>query len=209
MAYQELEVKFYVRDLPAVEARLKTLGARLEAERVFEVNLRFDTPDGRLGRASQVVRLRQDSRARLTYKGPSSNSDGAKLRTEIEFEVADFQAARAFLEALGYPVAMAYEKYRTTYVLDDAEVVLDELPYGAFVEVEGLDAETIRRVTSRLGLAWERSAPESYVSLFYGVRARLGLPFSDLTFENFAGRVIDPADLGVQPADEALRGGSA
>lgn len=202
MKDQELEVKFYVCSLPEVESRLQTLGAHLEAQRVFEVNLRFDTPDGRLGRASQVVRLRQDSRARLTYKGPSSNSDGAKLRTEIEFEVSDFQAAQAFIEALGYPVAMAYEKYRTTYALEETEVVLDELPYGSFVEIEGPDAETIRRVAEKLGLAWARSASDSYVALFYGLRARLGLTFNDLTFDNFAGLTIAPADLGVRPADE-------
>ncbi len=40
----ELEVKFYLADLPALEARLQALGARLSQARVHEINLRFDTP---------------------------------------------------------------------------------------------------------------------------------------------------------------------
>jgi adenylate cyclase, class 2 len=198
---QELEVKFYVEDLAAIEARLNSIGAHLEAPRVFEVNLRFDTPDGKLARAAQVIRLRQDSRSRLTYKGPASNDGGARLRPEIEFEVSDFQSAQAFIEALGYQVAMAYEKYRTTYVLEGTEVVLDELPYGNFVEIEGPDSDKIHAIADRLGLAWHRSVQASYVVLFYELRNRLGLVFNDLTFDNFAGRPVTVTELGVQPAD--------
>jgi adenylate cyclase class 2 len=201
MKDQELEVKFFVTSLPAIERRLHALGAELTLPRVFEVNLRFDTPDGDLGRSLRVLRLRQDNVARLTYKGPASGLGGARLRQEIEFEVSDFAAARAFLEGLGYQVAMTYEKYRTAYDLDGAEVSLDQLPYGTFVEVEGPDPGTLQAVTRKLGLDWEATIPASYTVLFEQLTARLNLPFRDLSFSNFEGLLITPIDLGVQPAD--------
>jgi adenylate cyclase class IV len=100
MKDQELEVKFFVTNLPAVEGRLQDLGAHLTLPRVFEVNLRFDTPSNDLSKSLRVLRLRKDAIARLTYKGPASGLGGARLRQELEFEVSDFAVARAFLEAL-------------------------------------------------------------------------------------------------------------
>lgn len=197
----ELEVKFYVQDLPAMERRLQQLGAQLESPRVFEANLRFDTPDSRLSQDAQVLRLRRDQVVRLTFKGPSSFDAGARLRTEIEFEASDFDSAKAFLEALGYRVVMAYEKYRTTYQLGPVEVVLDELPYGNFVEIEGPDSREIRAACNTIGLPLEAAANGSYVSLFDQLCLRLGLDLRDLSFENFANLVITPADLGVTVAD--------
>jgi adenylate cyclase, class 2 len=201
MKDQELEVKFYVTDLSAVEARLQDLGAHLSLPRILEVNLRFDTPDNELGKSLRVLRLRQDAIARLTYKGPASGLGGARLRQELEFEVSDFAVARAFLEALGYQVMMIYEKYRAAYDLDNVEVSLDELPYGTFVEIEGPDPVAIQAVTRQLGLDWGATIPASYTVLFDQVKARLSLPFRDLSFENFKDLLVTPADLGVQPAD--------
>ncbi len=202
MRDQELEIKFYIHNLAAVEAHLQELGAHLEAPRVFENNLRFDTPDGTLARNAQVIRLRQDANMRLTYKGPGRFSDGVRLRPEIEFQVNDFESAKAFLEAIGYQVAMAYEKYRTTYALDRTEVVLDELPYGNFVEIEGPDAATIQAVAEKLGLDWRQGITESYVVLFEQLRRRLELNFRDLTFDNFENLAFTASDLRVVPADQ-------
>lgn len=202
MKDQELEVKFYVTNLSVVENRLQGFGAHLTLPRVFEVNLRFDTPNSDLGKSLRVLRLRQDKIARLTYKGPASGLGGARLRQELEFEVSDFAVARAFLEALGYQVVMIYEKYRAAYDLDGVEISLDELPYGAFVEVEGPDPITIQSVTRKLGLEWETTIPASYSALFDQLKARLDLSFRDLSFESFKDLAVTPADLGVRRADQ-------
>jgi adenylate cyclase class 2 len=119
MKDQELEVKFYISDLGRIERRIQGAGARLSQPRTHEVNLRFDTADGALSSSGQVLRLRRDSEARLTYKGPSEQRAGARLRKEIEFTVSDFDAARALLECLGYRVTMIYEKYRAVYDLGE------------------------------------------------------------------------------------------
>lgn len=201
MKNEELEVKFYVADLLEIEARLRALGAQNVQSRVHEVNLRFDTPDGDLGRGYRVLRLRQDDASRLTYKGPSQYQEGVRARQEIEFSVSDFEAARAFLEALGYVVSMMYEKYRTTYELDGVHITLDEMPYGDFIEIEGPDPKSIRSIQDRLELDWEKRIPESYTTLFEQLRLALRLPFNDLSFANFDGLDISMSVIGIQPAD--------
>ncbi len=201
MRDQELEVKYLLADLAALEKRLQALGARQVAARTHEINLRFDTADGALNKGLQVLRLRRDQAVHLTYKGPATSQQGVRVRTEIEFTVDDFDKAQRFLEALGYQVALMYEKYRTTYTLSGVEILLDELPYGDFVEIEGSDPEAIHRTNDRLGLNWDRRAPESYIALFEAIKARLGFSFRDLSFENFSSLKIAPADLELQPAD--------
>jgi adenylate cyclase class 2 len=201
MQDQELEVKYLLADLPALEKRLQALGARQVAARTHEINLRFDTSDGTLDKSLQVLRLRRDQAVHLTYKGPATSQQGVRVRTEIEFTVDDFGKAQRFLEALGYQVALMYEKYRTTYLLSGVEILLDELPYGDFVEIEGSDPQAIHSVNDRLGLNWDRRAPESYITLFEALKARLGFSFRDLSFENFSSLKIAPTDLELHPAD--------
>lgn len=208
MENQELEVKFYVSNLASFELKLRDLQATLIQPDVLEINLRFDTPTADFSRAGQAIRLRQDTQARLTFKGPSTASGGARLRQEIEFVASNFNQARDFLLALGFQVSMIYEKYRTTYNLGLNHITLDRLPYGNFIEIEGQDADELHRITNELGLSWERRIAESYTVLFARLQTRLGLPFRDLIFDNFSGWVVTPADLGVEPADAVQDGTS-
>ena len=199
---QEIEVKFYLRHPHRLRRILHAAGARKVAARVHEINLRFDFPDGHLTREHRVLRLRRDSRAVLTYKGPSDPQQPVSMRQEIEVVVADFTATRHLLEALGLQVSVMYEKKRTTYALGSVHVMLDEMPYGIFCEIEGPDAESIRRAAETLGLNWDARVTVSYLALFERVRLQHHLDIANLTFEGFAGLEISPADLGVQPADE-------
>jgi len=202
MEYQELELKYYVLDLARIEQHLIALGAVCSQPRTQEINLRFDTPDYSLSNAGKALRLRYDTQARLTYKGPSQSQEGIRLREEIEFVVDNFQAAKTFLIALGYQVSLIYEKYRSGYLLGDVQILLDELPYGQFVEIEGPDPAKILAVNEQLGLNWETRIPESYTILFERLRINMGLSFRDLIFENFQGLGITSANLEIQPADQ-------
>ena len=198
---KEIEVKFYLADLPRLQQRLEALGAACEQPRVYEANLRFDTPDRSLSRSLRALRLRMDTAARMTYKGPPQEDAGARLRQELEFTVSDFDMARALLEALGYQVIVMYEKYRATYRLGELLVTLDEMPFGTFAEIEGPGGETIQEAARQLGLDWERRMLDSYLVIFDQLKVRMGLSFKDLSFENFQGLTIPPEALGATPAD--------
>lgn len=198
---QETEAKFYVQDLGRIKTQLEQVNAHLIQERVLETNMRFDLPGARLLAEGRVVRLRRDTQARLTYKSAGNNDQGVLSREEIEFVVEDFEKAQRFLEALGYQKLFYYEKYRTTYELSETLVMLDELPYGTFVEIEGKTTQFIRMVADRLKLNWNTAVAMSYSALFERLRTRLGLPFQDLSFENFAGLNVEAVELGIQAAD--------
>ncbi len=180
---QEQEVKFFLANRPALEQRLRGKGAQLLHPRTLEINLRFDTPEGALARARQVLRLRQDENVRLTFKGPMQPGQKVSVRQEIEFQASSFENAKAFLEALGYQVSIRYDKYRTTYRLGAVEVTLDELPYADFVELEGPDSEAIQAVANALELNWEARSLDSYLGLFAVLRQNQSLPAQNLTFE--------------------------
>ncbi len=198
---QEIEAKFYVKDLKQIEARLHDLKARLKQPRIHETNIRFDTPNQDLHREQRVLRLRQDDKVRMTYKDASKNEQGVLNRTEIEFVVEDFEKAKRLLEALGYEKSLFYEKYRTTYELDNTYVMLDELPMGSFIEIEGESIDSIREIGRKLGIKWDTAISTSYSALFERVRKVKAAQIKDLSFENFEGMEVTKDELGVQPAD--------
>ncbi|MFN8452924.1 MAG: class IV adenylate cyclase [Anaerolineae bacterium] len=186
----ENEVKLYVPDLAAVARRVEAAGGTLKAPRVYERNVRYDDAARSFNASGTVLRLRQDTRARLTYKdGERLSGEYGSSRFEAEVEVSDFANMETILGKLGYHPVMVYEKYRTTYALHDAEVTLDEMPYGNFVEIEG-DEAAIRRCVEALRLHDARRMAASYTVLFKFVKRNLGLDFADLTFENFKGIAV-------------------
>ncbi len=162
----ETEVKLYVPDLDAVAKRLEALGASISAPRILEKNTRYEDLGGWIASTGTVIRLRQDSRVRLTYKdGERVQGEFGSSRYEVEVEVSDFKKMATILDKLGFHPVLSYEKYRTTYQLDGAEVTLDEMPYGNFVEIEA-DEDVIGRVVARLELQGARRMIGSYTTLF-------------------------------------------
>ncbi len=200
--YTEVEAKFYVADLAGLKTRLAAAGAELVAARVLEHNLRFDTDGDKLKQARQVLRLRKDAQVKITFKGPIDDQAELSTRQEIEIALDDYDAGKELLEALGYEVKVVYEKYRTTYSLAGLNWMLDELPFGDFVEIEGREAAEIQAAAQALGLDWERRVKHGYLYLFGRVKDILGLQFRDLTFDNFEGLAVRPEDLGVSAADQ-------
>ena len=200
---QEIEAKFYVKNLQQIRKRLEQAGARLVQGRVLETNQRFDLPGAPMRAEGRVLRLRRDTEVRLTYKSASTNEDGVLSREEIEFSVGDFEKAKHFLEALGYQKMVYYEKYRTIYELNETSIMLDELPYGNFVEIEGETSTSIRTLAELLELNWEAAVATSYLALFDRLRRGKRLSMEDLSFRNFVGLEVSAKDLEVIAADRA------
>jgi len=194
---QEVEVKFLVDDLDELRRRLVAAGAVLGAPRVYERNVRFDTVDERLLARQALLRLRQDSRVRLTYKGlPAQDvASEAKTREEIELTIEEFDRMALIFDRLGFHAVQAYEKYRTTFHLGDVEVVLDEMPFGLFVELEGASDTGLKAAAAALGLDWSRRLLTNYLELMERARRAFDLPFNDLTFANFERRPVDMGAL--------------
>lgn len=204
-AHSEIELKLYCPDLMQVQQRLQSMGARQVAPRVLERNLSYEDSVGNLAAEGIVLRLRQDSRARLTLKMAGEIVPGAiQRRFEAEIEVSDFDTAALIFERLGYHVQLLYEKYRSTWALGEAEIALDELPCGNFVEIEG-DAEHIEHAVGALALEAAPRLPMSYRALFAEIQAWLGLPLHELTFAAFANIAVPPdfyIGLAIESSEE-------
>lgn len=182
----EVEVKFLVADLAVIRDRVIEAGGMLQQERVWEQNVRYDTADDDLLGRGELLRLRKDKHAIITFKGLSLEAAGseAKVREELEITVDDFETAAAIIRRLGFSARQTYEKYRETFTFGEVEVVLDELPFGDFVELEGAEP-ALKRASAALGLDWQKRLTFNYLALLEMAKAHYQLPFNDLTFANF------------------------
>jgi predicted adenylyl cyclase CyaB len=147
----EIEKKY--RLAPGQSARLKESlglsGATLEGEE-FEENTLY--AGGTLDPGRQVLRVRRvGQRAILTYKERFFSTEAIKHNREDETVVENADALSEILNALGFRPALVYEKRRATWRLANTEIVLDELPFGLFAEIEG-EEQAIREVEERLCL---------------------------------------------------------
>ncbi|HCR71106.1 MAG TPA: class IV adenylate cyclase [Anaerolineae bacterium] len=201
MLNQETEVKFFVRNLKPIEMRLLELKAHLIQPRVHEINYRFDFPNNELRNNQKVLRLRKDEQAKLTFKGVSKEIQGVMSREEIEFVVEDFDKAKQLLESLGFTPVVFYEKFRTTYEFNETHIMLDELPYGEFVEIESNDISSIKNVSNLLNLNWNMMVKAGYHALFDRVASGYNLDRWNLSFEALSGVKIKPEDLKISFAD--------
>ena len=160
----EVEKKFRLttRQRDAVLKRLPEIGAELEGEE-FEENTLFG---GKLLEiASSVLRLRRvGSKATLTYKKALPTVSSIKQRREEETVVADPEAMEAILVALGFTPALVYEKRRQTWRLGKTEIVIDVLPFGLFMEIEGRVSD-IKAVERKLGLKGLKAESATYPQL--------------------------------------------
>jgi adenylate cyclase class 2 len=158
--------------------------------RGLERNIRFEDAGKNLMRRKSLLRLREDRKVTLTFKSVPADADPAfKQLIELEVEVADFAAMQRILASLGYHPEQAYEKWRETLTLDRTTFCLDTLPFGDFLEIEG-PKEAILEAAQRLQLDWGRRILLTYLEIFDVIRQHESLPFTDVTFGNFAARPI-------------------
>jgi adenylate cyclase class 2 len=167
----EIEKKYRLgRDEAAkLRERLRGVGAEERGEE-FEENILYAGPG--LESRNRVLRLRRvGGRAVFTFKESMADSSGIKRRREDETTVGDADALAAILDALGYAPAVVYEKRRETWLVAGVEVVIDELPFGLFVEIEG-EEESILEAERLLELADAASESKSYpqLTLLHGRR---------------------------------------
>jgi adenylate cyclase, class 2 len=160
----EVEKKFRLtkRQRDAVLRRLPEMGASLEGEE-FEENTLYSGEHLQSG--SAALRLRRvGGNATLTYKKRLPSASAIKQQREEETGVEDPEAMEAILVALGFTPALVYEKRRQTWRLGNTEIVIDVLPFGLFMEIEGRINE-IRAVERKLGLKGLRAEHATYPQL--------------------------------------------
>ena len=139
----ELEVKAVVANPVETRTRLRAAGGR-EGFRGMMRDRRYDQ-EGRLAGQDQVLRIRTYQpvdgtvNVMIGWKGPVRRSpEGYKLREEIEYSTADGERAAQFLEALGFRVVQAIDRYVEVFSLRGASARLEWYPrMDVLMEIEG------------------------------------------------------------------------
>jgi adenylate cyclase, class 2 len=179
MTMLEIEMKFPVADLAALERRLQERGALSKAQ-IRESDHYVNAPDRDFASTDEALRLRSIGSAHfVTYKGPKLDAQ-TKTRTEIEVPLGDGDRVAedflAILTHLGYRSVAVVSKRRHIYELEQGsfhvEACLDEVDdVGHFAELEivappeQLDAArtVLLRLAAELGL--EASERRSYLQM--------------------------------------------
>ncbi|MGL1862596.1 MAG: class IV adenylate cyclase [Pseudodesulfovibrio sp.] len=162
----ECELKYLDVNLEELSQRLKNVGGQCLG-RYFETNLVFDYPDRSLKESGILLRLREkQGKAVLTVKKPPKEDVPSALKVfeEIESVVDDFHAVKASLETVGFSVAFSYEKVREKWVYKDCVICLDLMPFGDYVEIEGLEG-TVPHCAKALGLDTNPTSKLTYHAL--------------------------------------------
>ena len=184
----EIEKKYRLtkKQRAAVVQRLRRLGAS-PGELEFEENTLYR--GGRLDLGGCALRLRRvNGRALLTFKQRFPSKSPIKHQREEETEVADADAVAAILRSLDFRPALVYEKRRTRWKIGKAEIAMDELSFGLFMEIEGSEQE-IGRVEKLLEAESLPAVIETYPTL----TAELGIKRGGVIEARFARSVRDQA----------------
>lgn len=137
----EVEVKAHINSFSDVKKKLEEINA-VKTKFEHQKDTYFNNPNYRdFEKTDEALRIRKtttDGKTEiiLTYKGAKID-DISKTRKELEVNVEKFQLMSSILENLGFKPVADVEKERTTYMLNEFIISLDNvLKVGKFVEIE-------------------------------------------------------------------------
>jgi adenylate cyclase class 2 len=178
---QEIEIKFLVSDLKAVEHKLRELGFHEQTPSTREVNTLYDLPGQKLRRKGELLRLRNyGGKWKLTHKARAKPGKH-KSRAELETGVSDGKQMNAIFRALSYSPSFIYEKFRAEWSDGEGHVVLDRTPIGNLAEIEG-KSRWIDRIARELGVNPADYITKSYAELFFDWKRKTGSKAENMTF---------------------------
>ena len=182
---KEIEIKFRVDNVRALNRRLRQAGLRLITKPTHEINALYDLAGQPLRKRGELLRLRKyGSDWVLTHKA-KGREGRHKTRVEKETKLADGEKMDAILRALGFTPTFRYEKFRAEWSNDQGHVVVDETPIGNFGEIEG-PPRWIDRTARLLGIRREDYITDTYATLFFKWKEQTASPAGEMTFAAIA-----------------------
>lgn len=180
--HYEVEQKYAVADLAAVEAALLALGARKLAP-VMQKDAYYAHPARDFAETDEALRLRRvGDQTSVTYKGPKLDGE-TKTRREIELPLGPGTATgkqfAELLAALDFQLVREVRKRRQGFLIpwqdQEIEGALDEVHgLGNFVELElSADDDTLETAKAAIAslaghLGLSRAERRSYLELLLG-----------------------------------------
>lgn len=180
-SHKEVEIKFRVANLRALNHRLRQAKFRPITKPTHEINTLYDLPGQPLRKRGDLLRLRKyGSDWVLTHKA-KAREGRHKIRIENETKIADGAKMDAILRALCFAPTFRYEKFRAEWSDSQGHVVVDETPIGNFGEIEG-PPRWIDRTARALGIRRDDYITDTYASLFFQWKKHNASPAKEMTF---------------------------
>jgi adenylate cyclase class 2 len=180
---REIEIKFRVADLRALNRKLRAAGFRLTTRRTHEMNTLYDLPGEILRSRKELLRLRKYGPVwTLTHKSGGKRARHSS-RIELETAVADGKKLDLILRALGYAPTFRYEKFRAEWSDAKGQVVVDETPIGNFCEIEG-PSRWIDATAKKLGVQPADYITKNYATLFADWKQETKSTAREMTFKD-------------------------
>jgi adenylate cyclase class 2 len=179
---REIEIKFRVADLRALNRKLRAAGFRLVTPRTHELNTLYDLPGEILRQRKQLLRIRKYGRTwTLTHKSGTTRGRHSS-RIELETGVADGKKLDLILRALGYAPTFRYEKFRAEWSDGKGHVVVDDTPIGNFCEIEG-PSRWIDATAKKLRVTPADYITKNYATLFSDWKLQTKSSATEMTFK--------------------------
>lgn len=159
----EKEIKIQLTEAEKVIETLRNCGA-IFLGAAFEKTIRFDTSNHLLEQNGLFLRVRNGFSNKITLKEKIGEDSVTRNRLETEIEVDDVDKVAYIFQKIGFNYTRVMEKYRMKWCLKEAEIVIDELPFGVFMEIEG-NSDDIMSLLFFLNLSSEKVILETYWEL--------------------------------------------
>ncbi len=170
--HREIEAKFLEIHAEALVQKLRELGAEDLGEDVVQEVIIYDKELTWRG-IERFIRVRKmRGKALVAYKHHHTFELGGT--DEVEFEVSDFEKAKAFFMAIGFVVWREQEKKRHTFHFGNVAVDIDTWPkIPTYAEIEGDSENQVREAAGKLGFDWNEAV---FVSSGKVIEERYGIP---------------------------------
>jgi len=180
-SHHEIEIKFRIDNVRALNRRLRQSGFRLLTQRTHEMNTLYDLPGQLLRKRGELLRLRKYGDGWVLTHKAKGRAGRHKTRVESETRIADGTGMEAILRALGFTPTFRYEKFRAEWSDGKGHVVVDETPIGNFGEIEG-PARWIDRTAQALQIPSSDYITATYADLFFRWKQQTASPANEMTF---------------------------
>lgn len=154
-----------------LEKKLKKAGAKLIKAEFLQKRVVFNLPRGHEIPGGWIRIRDEGDKITMSLK----IIDGKKMENQKEtlFKISSFKKGEFFLKKIGCQKKAYQESKRELWLLDKAEVTIDEWPFlEPFVEIEGKSKKQVKKVAQKLGFDFSKALFCS-VDALYGKKYNL------------------------------------
>lgn len=165
----EFEALYPNVDIAALKQKLQSLGGVCSVPRRLMRRQVLELSEERAHKEPYMwVRIRDEGdKITASVKG-HDGTDAITAQTEITLVVDSYERAVEFMLELGCIAKSYQENYRETWMLDGAEVVIDEWPYlDPYIEIEAASEEKVKEVSQRLGFDYATAIFSNVIELYH------------------------------------------